>query len=102
MPEEHIQTAAIDMNRQLDLIASVSKIEERTGSMQEDVRKLGHSIEILRIDIEKNFVTRDEFAPIKEKFVSKDQFEPVRNLVYGGAILLLTAVVTAIVGLIIP
>jgi hypothetical protein len=55
-----------------------------------------------RLDLfDKNFVSRDEFLPVKENFVSKDQFEPIRLLVYGCTALLLSAVLLAIAYLVI-
>lgn len=55
-----------------------------------------------RLDLfDKNFVSRDEFTPVKDNFVSQDEFGPVRLLVYGCVAVMLTALVLAIVYLVI-
>ena len=50
--------------------------------------------------VDKNFVTKVEFAPVKDNFVSKDSFDPIRRTVFGvigvsGTLFLTYAIMSA-------
>lgn len=55
----------------------------------------------LRSEIGKNFVTKEEFQPVKDHHVTQAEFWPVKTIVYGGAGIILIAVMTALVYLVV-
>jgi hypothetical protein len=66
-----------------------------------ELRTMMHYMASQLESFNKNFVTREEFAPVKEGYVSQDEFDPIRKLVYGCVTIMLSALILAIVYLVV-
>lgn len=71
----------------------VKKVAPKSGSGKLDV--IANDISYLKDDV------REIKTQITSNYVTKDQFEPVRRLVYGTVGIILTAVIVAVVALVI-
>lgn len=85
-------------------------MSERTAEQDADhdlLIKIDTKVEMLIKQMaaqEQRFVSRSEFTPLaalEDRFVTKSEFGPVRLLAYGAVGLTLSAVVLAVIGLVI-
>lgn len=91
-------------SQQSDREQLLYRIDERVSFLASDFSTFKNEIHRLVIDMEKRFVSADEFKPVKNdlnRFVSKDEFEPVKLLVYGLVGLILIAVIGALLALVV-
>lgn len=77
------------------------RIDERVSFLANDFALFKADIHRLIIDMEKRFVSKDEFQPLKDGFVSRDEFQPVKLLVYGLVGLIMVAVIGGILALVV-
>jgi hypothetical protein len=81
--------------------ATVARIDERTQNLEKSLTEIKDGFKWLKGELSSHYVTKSEFEPVKNEHVTKEAFEPVRKLVYGVVGVILTAVIVAIVALVV-
>lgn len=70
--------------------AQIAVMAEQILNIKGDVKEIKEGIKDLNRTIDNTYVTKTEFAVVKNNYVSRSQFSPVRAIAYGlvGAVLL--------------
>jgi hypothetical protein len=79
----------------------LARIDERTKNTDKAIADIKGDVRSIREELSSTYVTKTEFAPVKEDYVSKKDFEPVRKIVYGVIGIILVAVIGALVALVV-
>ena len=64
--------------------------------MKQDIQYIKDKVSHIDDCLASDYVTTDQFKPVKDNFVSRAEFDPVRKIVYGLVAIVLSAVILAI------
>lgn len=86
-----------------EIEVKVGKIETKVDNMDRNIESLSVSMSKSMDGLHKKFDHHIEYMEnkLKKEYVKKIEYIPVRNIVYGGAAIILTTVATAIVTLVV-
>lgn len=65
------------------------------------IDELKRDVQAINTKLDKDYVTQDQFKPVRENFVSKSEFAPIQKIGYGVVAIILTAVFGGLVALVV-
>ena len=88
------------MDKETKILEELSKINIGQAVMTGDMSRIKSDVEKLFELIDTRFATKEEMREVKsdmEQFVTKDEFEPIKRLAYGAVSFILLAVLGVII-----
>lgn len=82
------------------ILAELNKINTNQAVMANDMSRIKSDVEKLFELIDTRFATKEEMREVKSdmtQFVTKDEFEPIKRLAYGAVSFILLAVLGVII-----
>lgn len=76
-------------------------VKQKLDDVSLKLSSLEHSLETKYVQATELALIRIAMAELEKKMVTQDQFWPIKTLIYGAVGLVLTAIVVAIVGLVV-
>jgi len=96
------------MTRSMNYKLKREKQMQKPATNAENIELIVYKIDEIKKDVaainsklDKDYVTKDQFQPVKENYVSKSEFQPIRSIVVGLVTLALTAVAVAVINIVV-
>lgn len=79
----------------------MSDKEPNLNVMANNIEHIMKDVESMKSTLGANYVTKSEFKPVQDNYITRAEFAPVKSIAYGIITIIGTAVLGALIGLVV-